>query len=115
MPRSKNAVPSHRRRKKILAMAKGYYGGKSRLIRSAKEAVDKSLSYSYRDRKKRKSDFRRLWIARINAAARENGISYSRLMDNLKKSNINLDRKILAHIAYTDPLTFQKIVQKSQV
>ncbi|MBN1154677.1 50S ribosomal protein L20 [candidate division KSB1 bacterium] len=115
MPRSKNAVPSHRRRKKILAMAKGYYGGKSKLIRTAKEAVDKSLSYSYRDRKKRKGDFRRLWIARINAATRQNGLSYSRFMDNLKKSNIDLDRKVLAHIAFTDPVTFQKIVQKTQV
>jgi len=114
MPRSKNAVPSHRRRKKILNQAKGYYGGKSKLLRTAKEAVDKSLAYSYRDRKKRKSDFRKLWIARINAAVRENGLSYSKFINNLKKSNITLDRKMLAHIAFTDPVTFQKIVQKSQ-
>ena len=111
MPRSKNSVPSHRRRKKILNMAKGYRGGRSKLLKTAKESVEKALLYAYRDRKKRKSEFRKLWIIRINAAVRQYGMSYSSFINRLKKNNILIDRKILAHIAATDPQTFEKIVQ----
>lgn len=112
MPRSKQSVASHRRRKKILKLAKGYRGGRSKLLKSAKETVERAWLFAYRDRKKRKGEFRKLWITRINAAARLHGISYSSLIDSLKKNNILIDRKILAQIAVTDPQTFQKIVQK---
>ena len=112
MPRSKNSVPSHRRKRKILKAAKGYRGGRSKLYKTAKEAVERALLYAYRDRRKRKSDFRKLWITRINAAVRPYGISYSTFIDKLKKNNVELDRKMLAHIAVTDPQTFQKIVQQ---
>ena len=112
MPRSKNSVPSHQRRKKILKQAKGYRGGRSKLLRTARESVEKALQYAYRDRKKRKSMFRKLWITRINAAVRQHGLSYSAFMNGLKKNNIELDRKILAHIAVHDPQTFEKIVKQ---
>lgn len=112
MPRAKNSVASRRRRKKVLNMAKGYWGGRSKLYTVAKNAVDKALQYQYRDRRQRKRQFRRLWIARINAAARMNGTSYSRLMGSLRKSNVALDRKALAHLAMHDPETFTQVVQK---
>ena len=99
MPRVSNNVASRNRRKKILKSAKGYWGGKSKLIRTAKDAVRKSLSYAYRDRKVRKRDFRRLWITRIGIAAREQGLSYSQLIKGLKSANIQINRKILAEMA----------------
>ena len=110
MPRAKNAVASRKRRKKILKAAKGYRGGKSRLLKTAKEAVERSLIYAYRDRKKRKGNFRKLWITRINAAVRPYGINYSSFIHLLNKSNVKLDRKILADLAVTDPAAFSEIV-----
>ena len=95
MARIKGAVKTRARRKKVLKMAKGYRGAKSKLFRTANQAVMKSLAYAYRDRKAKKREFRQLWIARINAAARANGISYSKFMDGLKKNNININRKML--------------------
>ena len=112
MPRSKHSVPSHRRRKKILKLAKGYRGGRSKLLKTAKESVERAFLYAYRDRKKRKSEFRKLWITRINAGVRQHGISYSSFINSLKKKNILIDRKMLAHIAATDPQTFEKIVKQ---
>lgn len=111
MPRAKNRVASRRRRKRILNMAKGYWGGRSKIYTVAKHAVDKALQYAYRDRRQRKRQFRRLWIARINAAARLNGTSYSRLIGALNKSDINLNRKVLADLAVHDPAAFTKVVQ----
>ena len=101
MPRTKHSVASHKRKKKVLKQAKGFTGGRGNLIRSAQEAVNRSLAYAYRDRRVRKRDFRRLWIARINAAARLNGLSYSRFINGLKKSDIEINRKILSEIAGT--------------
>lgn len=112
MPRSKYSVASHRRRKKILKAAKGYYGGKHRLLRTAKESVEKALQYSYRDRKKRKSQFRRLWITRINAAVRSYGLAYSTFIDALNKKDIKINRKILADMAVNDPPAFKHLVQQ---
>jgi len=112
MPRSKYSVPSRQRRKKILKAAKGYYGGKHRLLKTAKESVDKALQYSYRDRKKRQGQFRRLWITRINAAVRIHGYSYSCFIDALKKNNIQINRKILADMAVNDPQAFESLVQQ---
>lgn len=111
MPRSTHNVPSHRRRVKILGQARGYRGGKSRLLRTAIEAVERGWIYAYRDRRQRKREFRALWIARINAGARLSGVSYSKLMHSLKEKNIDIDRKILADIALTDPKTFDHIVK----
>jgi large subunit ribosomal protein L20 len=111
MPRVKKAVKSRQRRKKILDMAKGYRGGRGRLLRTASETVDRALKFAYRDRKVRKRDFRSLWIMRINAAARECGLSYSRFMHGLKQANINLDRKVLAGLAVADPTAFAKLAQ----
>lgn len=111
MPRAKNRVASRRRRKRILNMAKGYWGGRSKIYTVAKHAVDKAMQYAYRDRRQRKRQFRRLWIARINAAARLNGTSYSRLIGALNKSNVNLNRKVLADLAVHDPAAFTKVVQ----
>ena len=111
MPKANTNVPSRHRRKKILKAAKGYYGGKHRLLKTAKESVEKALNYSYRDRKKRMGQFRRLWITRINAAARIEGLSYSRLMDALKKKDVQIDRKILADMAVNDPNGFKSLVQ----
>ncbi len=99
------------RRKKILKLAEGYWGGKSRLHRTAKIQVEKSLQYAYRDRKQRKRQFRRLWITRINAAARENGTTYSKLIAGLKNAGCDLDRKVLADLAVHDPKTFSQIVE----
>ncbi len=111
MPRAKGGPKTRQRRKKRLKQAKGYYGGKSRLFRTATEAVDKSNIYAYRDRRQRKRDFRRLWIARINAAAELQGLSYSRFISGLKGAGVNLDRKILADMAVNDAEGFTKLVQ----
>lgn len=100
------------RRKKILKQAKGFFGTRSKNYRTAKEAVDKALTYSYRDRKNRKRDFRRLWNVRINAAVREYGLSYSQFIYGLNKNNIRLNRKILANLAAAEPDTFQQIVEQ---
>ncbi|HOK07379.1 MAG TPA: 50S ribosomal protein L20 [Syntrophales bacterium] len=111
MPRVKRALTAKKKRRKILKMAKGFFGARSRLLRTATEAVDRSLKYAYRDRRVRKRDFRKLWIARINAAARLNGMTYSKLIDGIKKAHVDLDRKILADIAVHDPAAFSRIVQ----
>ncbi len=110
MSRVKGAVRTRARHKKILKLAKGYFGGKSKLFRIANQAVMKSLSYAYRDRKAKKRDFRQLWISRINAAARINGMSYSRFMNGLKKAGINLNRKVLADMAINDEQAFAQLV-----
>ncbi|HCR48398.1 MAG TPA: 50S ribosomal protein L20 [Rhodothermales bacterium] len=112
MPRSVNHVASRRRRKKILKLAKGYWGSRSKLITTVKHAVDKALGYAYRDRRQRKRQFRRLWVARINAAARLNGTTYSRLVHGLKQHNIELNRKVLADLAVNDPDAFAAVVSK---
>ncbi len=114
MPRVKGGPKTRQRRKRVLKLAKGYRGGRSRLYRTAVDAVHRALAYAYRDRKARKRDFRRLWITRINAAARVQGVSYSRLMDALKKAHIELDRKILADLAVKDPGAFSKIVEMAK-
>lgn len=111
MPRVKGGIVTRRRHKKRLEMAKGYVGAKSKLFRTATEAVDRALKYAYRDRRAKKRDFRRLWIARVNAAARENGISYSRLIAALQKANVDLDRKVLAEMAVSDPAGFRQLVE----
>lgn len=111
MSRVKGAVRTRARHKKVLKLAKGYFGDKSKLFRIANQAVMKSLSYAYRDRKARKRDFRKLWITRINAAARMNGMSYSRFMNCLKKSGINLNRKVLADMAVNDEQAFAQLVE----
>jgi large subunit ribosomal protein L20 len=103
-----------KRHNKLLQQAKGYQGSRSRRIRVARQTVLKALSYAYRDRRNRKRDFRRLWIIRINAAARQNGISYSRLMNGLKLAGIDLDRKILADMAVRDPAAFTRVVEQAQ-
>ncbi len=110
MARIKRGVTARKKRRKILKMAKGFFGARSRLLRTATEAVHKALTYAYRDRRGRKREFRRLWIARINAAARLNNISYSRLIDGMKKAEIGLDRKILADMAVNDPQGFAQVV-----
>lgn len=109
MARVKRGNKKTQKRKKILKQAKGYYGTKSRAYRVAKQAVDRSLSFAYRDRRRKKRDFRRLWIVRINAAARLNGISYNRLMDGLNKAGCALNRKMLADVAVRDPEGFTEI------
>ena len=112
MPRVKRGPRKARRRKKILKQAKGYWGAKHRLYRTAKEAVEKALVYSYRDRRNRKRDFRRLWIIRISAAASQHGISYSKFMHGLKKLNIAINRKMLADMAVNNPQSFDQLVQR---
>ena len=112
MARVKGAMKTRARHKKILKLAKGYRGAKSKLFRTANQAVMKSLAYAYRDRKAKKREFRQLWIARINAAARANGISYSRFMNGLKNNGIEINRKMLAEIAVSDPAAFAKLVEK---
>ena len=114
MPRVKRGVQAHRRHKKILQQAKGYYGARSRVFRVAKQAVIKAGQYAYRDRRQRKRQFRALWIARINAGARINGLSYSRFIAGLKKSSIEIDRKILADLAMHDKAVFSELVQKAK-
>jgi len=115
MSRVKRGVQAHRRHKKILKQAKGYYGARSRIFRVAKQAVIKAGQYAYRDRRQRKRQFRALWIARINAGARMNGLSYSRLIAGLKKSSIGIDRKVLADLAIHDKAVFTAIVEKAKV
>ena len=112
MPRVTRGTKKRQRRTKILKLAKGYWGARSHNYRTAKEAVDKALQYSYRDRRSRKRDFRRLWIVRIKAASEANGLSYSRFIFGLKTLNIEIDRKILADLAVTSPLTFGRIADK---
>ena len=114
MPRVKGGSKTRQRRKKVIKMAKGYVAGRGRLYRTAVDAVHRALAYSYRHRRTKKRDFRRLWITRINAAARIHGLSYSRLMDALRKAHIELDRKILADLAVSDPGAFSKIAEKAK-
>lgn len=114
MARVKRGFKARRRRNKVLKLAKGYRGARSKLFRSATEAVDRALNYAFRDRRVRKRDFRALWIARINAAARENGLSYSRLIHGLKLAAVGIDRKILAQLAVVDPTGFGLIVEKAK-
>lgn len=114
MPRVKRGVTAKARHKKILDQAKGYYGARSRTYRVAKQAVIKAAQYAYRDRRQKKRQFRALWIARINAGARECGLSYSRLIDGLKKASIELDRKVLADMAVHDKVAFAAIAEKAK-
>ncbi len=114
MPRVKRGVVARRRHKKILKQAKGYYGARSRVFRVAKQAVIKAGQYAYRDRRQRKRQFRALWITRINAASRANGLNYSRLIAGLRKANIELDRKVLADLAVHDKVAFGAIVEKAK-
>ena len=114
MPRAKNSVASRRRRKKVIRQAKGYWGARSRLFRTAREAVNRAQVYAYRDRRRRKRDFRRLWIARINAAARLNGVSYSQLVYGLGRAGIEINRKILADLAVHDKAAFSAIAEQAK-
>lgn len=114
MPRVKRGVTARARHKKVLAKAKGYYGARSRVFRVAKQAVIKAGQYAYRDRRNRKRVFRALWIIRINAAARQFGLSYSRLMDGLKKASIDIDRKILSDLAVNDKSAFEVIANQAK-
>ena len=114
MARIKGAVNAHKKRRKMLKLAKGYYGAKSKQYRAASEQVRRSLRYAYEGRKMRKRDFRRLWITRINAAARLNGTTYSVLMNGLKRNNIAINRKMLADIAVNDPAAFARLVETAR-
>jgi large subunit ribosomal protein L20 len=114
MPRVKRSVHARKKRRKVLGQAKGYWGLKSISYRRAKEQVEKSLTYAYRDRKARKRTFRALWITRINAAARENGLSYNQFIAGCKAAEIQLDRKVLADLAVSDPAAFTKIAEQSK-
>jgi large subunit ribosomal protein L20 len=114
MPRVKRGVQAKARHKKVLKLAKGYSGARSRLFKTAKQAVDKAGQYAYRDRRQRKRQFRALWIVRINAAARENGLSYSRMIDGLLKAEISLDRKVLADMAVHDKEAFSALAEKAK-
>ena len=111
MPRSRNSVAAKNRKKKVFKLAKGYFGRRKNVWRVTKNAVEKALQYSYIHRKTKKREIRSLWIQRINAGVREGGISYSNFMDKLKKSNITLNRKVLADIAMNDPESFKKIIK----
>lgn len=110
MPRVTRGFKARRRRNRVLKLAKGYRGGKSRLFRTATEAVDKALQYAYRDRRNKKRDFRRIWITRISAGTKMNGINYSRFMGGLKKAGVELDRKVLANMAILDAPAFTEVV-----
>ena len=114
MPRVKRGTKRHNRRKKLLTLAKGYYLNKSKLYKFAKESVEKAGVYAYRDRKARKRDFRRLWIVRIGAAARQNGLNYNQFISGLKHAGVGMDRKILADIAVQDPAAFTKLVETAK-
>jgi large subunit ribosomal protein L20 len=114
MARVKRGVVARKRHKKVLKKAKGYYGARSRVFRVAKQAVTKAAQYAYRDRRQRKRQFRALWIVRINAAARQHGLSYSRLMNGLKIANVEMDRKVLADIAVHDQIAFAAIVEQAK-
>lgn len=111
MPRSQNKVASHRRRKRLLAQAKGYWGTRSKVLTVAKHHLDKAGQHAYRDRRLKKREFRQLWIARINAAARMNGTTYSRLIDGMKKKSIDINRKVLANLAANNQEAFAEIVK----
>ena len=111
MPRVKRSVAARKRRKRILKKAKGYYGARSKLYKVAREAVEKAALYAYRGRKERKRQFRALWIVRINAASREHGLSYSRLIAGLKSAGVEIDRKILAQLAVDDPSSFAELAE----
>jgi large subunit ribosomal protein L20 len=111
MPRVKRGVAAKKRKSRILREAKGYFSGRSKLLKTAREAVEKGWKYSYRDRKQRKREFRVLWIARINAAARLHGLSYSRLVAGLKRAGVEVDRKILAELAVSDPKAFGALAE----
>lgn len=110
MARIKRGTTSHAKHKKVLKAAKGYYGSKSTLFKTANQAIMKSMAYSFIGRKRKKRDFRKLWIARINAATRQNGLSYSKFMHGLKQSNIDMNRKMLSDLAIKDPAAFAKLV-----
>ena len=114
MPRVTRAAARRRKKKKVLKAAKGYFGGRKNLYRTAKDAVEKGWEHAYRDRKKKKRNFRRLWITRINAAARQNDLSYSRFMNGLKRSGIELNRKALADIAVRDPEAFTSLAERAK-
>lgn len=114
MPRVKRGVQARARHKKVLKAAKGYYGARSRVFRVAKQAVIKAGQYAYRDRRQKKRDFRSLWIVRINAAARDNGLSYSRFIDGLHKACVEIDRKVLADMAIHDKVGFQKLAETAK-
>lgn len=114
MPRVKRGVTAHAKHKKVLDEAKGYYGARSKVYRVAKQAVIKAGQYAYRDRRQKKRQFRALWIARINAAARMNGLSYSRMIDGLNKANVEVDRKMLADIAVHDAAAFTALAEQAK-
>ena len=114
MARAMSAVPRHRKKKRYMKAAKGYWGARSKLWRIAKNAVERGWVYSYRDRKNRKRDFRRLWITRINAAVREHGLSYSRFINGLKLSGIEVNRKVLADLAVREPAAFEALVKQAK-
>ena len=114
MPRVKRGKAAHRRHKRVLRQAKGYQGTRHRLIKTAREAVEKGWKYAYRDRKQKKRVFRSLWIARINAAAREHGLSYSRFMHGLKEAGVEMDRKVLAELAIVDPQAFGALAEMAK-
>ena len=111
MPRANSSVPRHRRHRKIVKQAKGYYGARSRNFKAAKDAVEKAGLYAYRDRRQKKRHFRRLWIIRINAAARQHGLSYSQFINGLKVKGIDLDRKVLADMAMNEPNSFAELAK----
>lgn len=113
MPRVKRGTMTHKRHKKVLSRAKGYWGARSRLFKTANEAVMHALQYAYRDRRVRKRDFRKLWIARINAASRQNGMTYSRFIEGLTKAGVQIDRKVLAEMAVSDQAAFATLVRKA--
>ena len=110
MPRANSSVPRHRRHRKVVKQAKGYYGARSRNFKAAKDAVEKAGLYAYRDRRQKKRRFRRLWIIRINAAARQNGLSYSQFIAKLKAKEVDLDRKVLSDLAINEPEAFKELV-----
>ena len=114
MPRTTSAPARNKRKKKIFKVAKGYFGGRKNLYRTAKDAVEKGWQHAYRDRKKKKRTFRRLWITRINAAARENELSYSRFMNGLKQAGVELDRKVLADLAVHSPEAFSALADRAK-
>ena len=114
MPRTKRGVTSHAKHKKVLKYVKGQWGRRKNTIRVAKQAMEKAMQYAYRDRRNKKRNFKSLWIQRINAGVREEGLTYSKFINGLNKSGIKLDRKVLAEIAYNDPEAFKSIVKKVQ-
>lgn len=114
MSRVKRGVPAHAKHKKVLKRAKGFYGRRKNTIRAAKAAVDRSAQYAYRDRKNRKRSFRALWIQRINAAAREHGLTYGRFISGLGKAGVEVDRKVLAELAVSEPAAFAALVEKAR-